>query len=84
MRPDDDDIWFPTRRFGWGWGPPRKWQGWVTLGLYLLMMVIGLTSIDPERQQPLFMGWMIGWTLAFAAVCWLKGEKPGWRWGGRH
>jgi hypothetical protein len=79
----DDDIWFPARRFGWGWGPPRVWQGWVALGTYVVMLAIGAVGIDPERQTGLFMGWMIGWTLAFIVVCWLKGERPAWRWGRR-
>ena len=83
MKYDEDDIWFPARRFGWGWGPPRTWQGWVALGLYLLMLVIGVVGIDPDRQQVLFAGWLIGWTLAFGVVCWLKGEKPRWSWGRR-
>jgi hypothetical protein len=79
----DEDIWFPAKRFGWGWGLPRVWQGWVALGVYALMLAIGVAGIDPERQVWLFTGWMIGWSLAFAAVCWLKGERPAWRCGRR-
>ena len=22
-------YWFPAKRFGWGWGLPLSWQGWV-------------------------------------------------------
>ena len=22
-------YWFPAKRYGWGWGPPQTWQGWV-------------------------------------------------------
>ena len=36
-----------------------------------------------DGQAWLFAGWMIGWTLAFTVVCWLKGERPAWRWGRR-
>ena len=79
----DDDIWFPAKRFGWGWGPPRVWQGWAAIGAYAVMLGIGVLGIDPERQAWLFAGWMIGWTLAFTVVCWLKGERPAWRWGRR-
>lgn len=77
----DDDIWFPAKRYGWGWGLPRVWQGWVVLGLYLLMLGIGVAGIDPERQLGLFLAWTIGWSVPFAVVCWLKGEKLRWRWG---
>lgn len=24
-------YWFPAKRFGWGWGLPSAWQGWVVL-----------------------------------------------------
>jgi hypothetical protein len=47
------------------------------------MLLIGFFGIDPERQLPLFLGWTMGWTIAFLAVCWVKGERPRWRWGGR-
>jgi hypothetical protein len=83
MAHDDDDIWFPAKRYGWGWGFPRTWQGWLTIGLYLVMLLIGGTSIDPERQTALFLAWMGGWSLALGVVCYLKGERPRWRWGSR-
>lgn len=79
----DDEIWFPAKRFGLGWGMPRVWQGWVAIGVYAAMLGIGLVGIDPERQVGLFVGWMTGWTLAFVVVCWLKGERLVWRWGRR-
>lgn len=78
-----DEIWFPQRRFGWGWGPPRTWQGWLALGLYMSMLAIGIFGIDPDRQAPLFFGWLAGWTLAFLAICYAKGERPRWRWDSR-
>jgi len=28
---DKNDIWFPAKKFGYGWGMPKKWQGWVSL-----------------------------------------------------
>jgi hypothetical protein len=24
-------IWFPSKSYGWGWGLPHVWQGWVAL-----------------------------------------------------
>lgn len=83
MSRNDRDIWFPARRYGWGWGVPCAWQGWAAIGAYFVLLVIGVATIDPERQRPLFMGWMIGWSMALIGVCWIKGERPRWRWGGR-
>lgn len=28
---DTKDIWFPAKKFGYGWGVPKTWQGWVAL-----------------------------------------------------
>jgi len=83
MTHDDRDIWFPAKRYGWGWGLPVTWQGWAVTAAYFVMLLIGVFGIDPERQLPLFLGWTTGWTLALVAVCWVKGERPRWRWGGR-
>ena len=83
MSRDDSDIWFPAKRYGWGWGLPCTWQGWAVTGAYFVLLLIGVATIDPEEQLPLFMGWMMGWSAAFIAVCWIKGETPRWRWGGK-
>ncbi len=24
-------YWFPAKRYGWGWGIPNVWQGWLVL-----------------------------------------------------
>ena len=83
MSRDERDIWFPAKRYGWGWGLPCTWQGWVVTAAYLVLLLIGVLAIDGERQPALFMGWMTGWSAAFIAVCWVKGERPRWRWGDR-
>lgn len=83
MSREDREIWFPAKRYGWGWGPPTAWQGWVVVAIYLVMLLIGVFTIDPERQLPLFIGWMMGWSIALVVVCWIKGERPRWRWGGK-
>jgi len=83
MSDNDREIWFPAKRFGWGWSLPCAWQGWAVLAAYFLMLVIGVTNIDPGRQHALFIGWVTGWTVLLCIVCWIKGERPRWRWGER-
>jgi hypothetical protein len=83
MTREDRDIWFPAKRYGWGWGLPVTWQGWAVMAAYFVVLLIGVFGIDPERQLPLFMAWMVGWSAVLVAVCWWKGERPRWRWGGR-
>jgi hypothetical protein len=26
-------YWFPAKRYGWGWGIPSSWQGWLVFWL---------------------------------------------------
>ena len=37
-----NDMWFPAKKRGYGWGLPVKWQGWATL---VTVLVIGLTPL---------------------------------------
>lgn len=36
------DIWFPAKKFGYGWGLPLKWQGWVA---FLGLLGLGLAPL---------------------------------------
>jgi hypothetical protein len=76
----EKEIWFPAKRFGWGWGLPCAWQGWVVLGLWLLAIILSALLLMP--RHPWFFQGVI-WTLAatLIAVCRWKGDKPRWRWG---
>jgi hypothetical protein len=78
--PSEKEIWFPAKRYGWGWGLPCRWQGWVVLGVWLLMIILSALFLMPSHPW-LFEGAV--WTLvaALIAICWWKGEKPRWRWG---
>ena len=73
-------IWFPAKRYGWGWGLPCAWQGWVVLGVWILLMAaagIFLLPVSPTDFEHAV--WILA--LLLIAVCWWKGEKPRWRWG---
>lgn len=70
-------YWFPAKQFGWGWGVPSVWQGWVVLGLYLAG-ITGLMVFAPEEDVTTG---MIVLTVPLLIICWLKGEPPRWRWG---
>jgi hypothetical protein len=84
-RPDGRKIWFPAKRYGWGWGPPCCWQGWVFFLTWLAALIGGVVCfISRNEQNPVvvytFAAVLI---LVMFIVCLLKGEKPGWRWGGK-
>ena len=75
-------YWFRARRFGWGWGLPLTWQGWLTFFIYLAFAILAMVFLPSERYGARFFGAvLIAITLLLVAVCWLKGEPLRWRWG---
>lgn len=76
-------YWFAAKKVGWGWGLPSAWQGWLVMAAYLALMLGGGVAFEPKRQPMAFAAYAIVMTLAFIAICWIKGEPPGWRWGRR-
>ncbi len=75
-------YWFPAKRYGWGWGLPAVWQGWVVLiGSVAASCVAALRWMpwQPERFVVAVLI-IVGIT---AVICYLTGEPPAWRWGPR-
>lgn len=79
----DDKTWFRAKTYGWGWGPATTWQGWFAYGLYVALMAWGWLHFLPEQRVGVLTAWTAGFTALLIAVCWIKGEKPAWRWGAR-
>lgn len=75
------DIWFPAKTYGWGWGLPVTWQGWFVYGGALAMLAGAFFVFPPTEDLALFMVSTWGIIVLLVAVCWLKGERPSWRWG---
>ena len=78
---NERDIWFPAKRYGWGWGPPVKWQGWVVLAAFLAGVLYTVVRFPPHRDPLLFAVVILSSVGALMLVCWWKGETPRWRWG---
>lgn len=76
-------YWFPAKRYGWGWGLPSAWQGWVVLITYLALGLGGVFFVPVSKGSVLYAAYLAVLTVALVAICWLKGEPPRWRWGGR-
>lgn len=79
-------YWFKRRRYGWGW-IPVTWQGWLTVGIWLLLVIGGATAIldVPEAQQAresaFFLLFIVVATAGLIRISYAKGPKPRWRWG---
>jgi len=74
-------YWFPAKRYGWGWGIPQTWQGWVILAAFAALLIIGSVVLPPGRQPGSYFVYVAVLCGLLIGVCWLKGEPPRWRWG---
>lgn len=77
----DTRPWFKAKTYGWGWGPALTWQGWAVYAAYLALVVAWALRFPPALHEAAFLLGLAGLTAVLIAICWLKGEKPGWRWG---
>lgn len=75
------DFWFPAKRYGWGWGLPTCWQGWLVLIGYFALLGATILAFGPQRHMAEFVVVVTLLSLALIGICWLKGEPPRWRWG---
>jgi hypothetical protein len=75
----EPEYWFHAKRYGWGWGLPASWQGWVALGTYGVVVLGPLLFGD--RGVAVSIGALIVATPVFLWVCYRKGEPTKWRWG---
>lgn len=78
---DRTRYWFPAKTYGWGWGFPSTWQGWITLVVYVAALAASARLFPPGERTVGFIVSTAAVTAALLAVCWLKGEPPRWRWG---
>ncbi len=79
---DQPRFWFPVKRYGWGWGLPVRWQGWVVLAAYLALVYAGIHYLKPQRDVLGMSLYMSLITVALIAIAAIKGERPvRWRWG---
>ena len=80
---DEHRYWFRAKRYGWGWGWPSTWHGWLVLLTYLSLIITGIPLIQASLGSAIYGIYAFALTAILIGVCWLKGEPPRWRWGGR-
>jgi hypothetical protein len=76
-----DRYWFPAKRYGWGWGVPVTWQGWVVLAGFFGLVLVGVILLPPHTQLGPFLAYFAALNVLLVGICLLKGEPPRWRWG---
>ena len=81
---DQPTFWFGVKRYGYGWGLPVRWQGWVVLVGYFALLFGGIYYFEPQQNGPALFLYLVLLTLALIAIIVIKGERPvRWRWGGK-
>ncbi len=74
-------YWFPAKTYGWGWGPPQCWQGWLVLLSFCGATVVNALVFSPALHPLAFFAGVTLLSALLISICWLKGEPPRWRWG---
>jgi uncharacterized membrane protein len=80
MASNQNNVWFPAKKYGWGWRAPYRWQGWLVYLVWLGLLVTGGVVLAP-RSIALYIAWALVLGVLLFAVVLMKGEKPRWRWG---
>jgi hypothetical protein len=79
---DQPTFWFPAKRYGWGWGLPVRWQGWLVFVGYLALVYAGISYLIPRQAALSFFLYVAVLTAVLILIVALKGERPlRWRWG---
>jgi hypothetical protein len=82
--PNGKSYWFPAKRFGWGWGPPTAWQGWVVMLLWTAALFGGLFLLRHYPYQPaVSVPFVLAMSGVLTLICYWKGEPTKWRRGDR-
>jgi hypothetical protein len=81
--PEKPRYWFPAETYGWGWGLPSSWEGWLVLLAYLILLPVAVLFFPPHEHMPGFLASVFGLSTVLIAICFWKGEPPKWRWGGK-
>lgn len=75
---NEKEIWFRTKRLGYGWGPPVHWKGWLVLLLYGLLMSGGISVLRHTRYPGTVLPYMTALTGFLILICIRKGGPPEW------
>lgn len=76
-----EEAWFPKKTYGWGWGIPSRWQGWTVMLGFFVLLIAGAPLV--KRGAEIYVCYSFALGAVLVAICYWKGEEPGWSWGKR-
>ncbi len=82
MKKDTKNLWFVNRDYGYGWRPANIY-GWLTVGVYVLLVLTALSQIETRISVAGFMAWVFVLTIILIGISYAKGSQLQWRWGGK-
>ena len=50
MADKSPSYWFPAKTYGWGWGLPITWQGWLVFLAALALFACGAFLFPPQTM----------------------------------
>ncbi len=80
--------WSHAKKYGFGWGLPATWQGWIVFIAYIAVLIFIISHIHARGHSisgvlTSFLPQILLTTLVFGVIVYLTGEKPKWRWGNK-
>lgn len=84
MNRSNSQFWFPAKAYGFGWGLPVRWQGWLVLLAYFGLLFSGIAYFKGQQNTLGLLIYLAFITAILVGIFILKGERPArWRWGGK-
>ena len=85
LKDNPNGYWFKRKLYGWGWFPV-KWQGWLTLAIFVLLVLLSRIDIKfdsstTNSEISWFIFKVVLLVIILIFICYKKGEKPRWQWG---
>ena len=76
-------YWFAAKRYGYGWGLPRTWEGWLVLGAWLAVYIAAKRYLIPHDMYAR-LAFTVVMIALLLSICYAKGEPARWRFGDRN
>lgn len=71
---DSTKYWFRRKRYGYGWGFPSNWRGWLCYGLYIGLIFAFTFIFPPDKNFAAFICATSGLGAILIVLFWTKGE----------
>ena len=72
----DMHYWFPAMRYGFSWGLPITWQGWLSMLAIIALAALGRLTMPECYGTLAFISYDLQLVSLFLGLYWWKGEPP--------